>query len=37
LIKRKEELEITDVEDKQTRLALKAYETEYKNFKKHNK
>jgi hypothetical protein len=37
LIKRKEELQITDLEDKQTRLALKAYEEEYKNFKEYNK
>jgi hypothetical protein len=37
LIKRKDELQITDLEDKQTRLALKAYEAEYKKFKEHSK
>ena len=34
LIRRKEELEITDVEDKQTRLALKAYKKEYNEYKR---
>lgn len=33
LIKKKEEWKITDIEDKQTRLALKAYKQEYKKFK----
>ena len=34
LIKKKEEYGITDKEDKQTKLALKAYKQEYKEFKK---
>lgn len=37
LIRKKEEFGITDVEDRQTRLALKAYEEEYKEYKRNNK